>query len=309
MVLTVNLNPNFDRYVKLSAFTYGGMNRIQETREDATSKGINVARVLHTLGIESVCTGFMYRENGKVISDMLDEENIGHDYVWLPGAVRTNLKLLDLKTGIITEVNDKGVPAREESLQALKEKVLSYANRDSIIVFIGSMPPGCPAGYFAELIGLAKEHGALCALDAEGEVLKAGIASEPYLVKINRHELETLVGAKMETVEQIVEESLKITGGGVKLLAVSLGAEGSILTDGHKVLRAQPLSVTAVSPTGAGDTMLAALVRGIIQNNTLEEMLCGAAAASTATALREGTHLMTMEMHNSLWNQVQIEQI
>jgi 1-phosphofructokinase len=309
MVITVNLNPNIDRYLKISGFLYGGLNRVLESRDDATSKGINVARVLKTLGETSVCTGFMYEQNGKLAITRLEKENIGHDYVWQTGAMRTNIKLYDDKSGLLTEINEKGVPVSEEHLARLEEKIRIYADKQNIIVFTGSMPPGCPEGFFAEMMKLAAGRGAVCILDAEGGVLREGILSRPYMVKMNTFELSSFAEKKIDSESEIIQECRKITNYGVALIVVSLGAEGAIMTDGRKVFKARGIPIEAISPTGSGDTMVAALVRGIVRSQSMETMLKSASAAATATALCEGTRLMTMELYNSLSNHVIIEEL
>jgi len=293
----------------VDGFVYGGMNRITEKKDDVTSKGINVSVVLNRLGIGSLCTGFMYEQNGGMALEVLDEEGIPHDYVWQPGSIRINTKVLDTKTSIITEINDKGVPAGEEYITALKEKVLSHARAGDTIVTIGSMPPGCPLTLFAELIAEAGKKGIRCVLDAEGEILKKGVAAHPFFVKINRFELETLTGKSIKSDAEIVTECEKIIDSGVKLIAVSLGAEGAVISDGKKAFKAEAMRIKPKSPTGAGDSMLAGILAASIKNCPLDELLKNGASAATATVLCEGTELMTRELFDSILNDVVIHKL
>lgn len=309
MIVTVNLNPNIDRYIKLEQFVYGGLNRVLESRDDATSKGINISGVLKTMGIESICTGFMYEENGKPVTERLHREGIKYDYVWQPGYIRINMKVYDAQKGILTEINERGVPVKEEYIELLRNKIIKYAERQSIIVFTGSMPPGCPPDFFAKLIEISNKKGVITILDAEGEVLKQGISKKPYAVKINKAELESFAGRKLKGDGEILEESLKILDNGVHLLLVSLGAEGSILLDGLHVIKAHGIKIKAVSPTGSGDSMVAALIKGILHHAAPEKILRSASAAATATALCEGALLMTTKLYNSMYRRVEIEKI
>ena len=45
MVTAVCLNPSIDKTLEIDGFTYGGMNRVRDVREDGGGKGINVAVV------------------------------------------------------------------------------------------------------------------------------------------------------------------------------------------------------------------------------------------------------------------------
>ena len=307
MVITVNLNPNMDRTILLNGFTYGGMNRAQNTRDDITSKGVNVSRVLKALGVDSICTGFMVEQNGRALAAALDKETIRHDYIWQPGCMRMNIKMI--ADGQLTEINDRGVPAKPEYLKALNEKIKGYAGDHNIFVFNGSMPPGCPSDYFAELIAWTQQANSCCVLDADGDVLKKGIEQKPYFVKVNKHELENYAGIGLHSEDAILRQSIHIVRKGVKLLLVSRGADGSLLLDEKNIYRAQGIPIDAVSPTGAGDSMVAAIVKSLISGEGPEDMLRSAAAASTATAMCAGTGMMTIELYNSLYNRVKIQKI
>ncbi|MET3287571.1 UNVERIFIED_CONTAM: fructose-1-phosphate kinase PfkB-like protein [Brevibacillus sp. OAP136] len=58
MIVTVTLNAAIDKTYVLSSFTTGALHRPQQVLSLAGGKGINVARVARTLGIEVTATGF-----------------------------------------------------------------------------------------------------------------------------------------------------------------------------------------------------------------------------------------------------------
>jgi 1-phosphofructokinase len=304
MVITVNLNPNIDRLIKVDGFIYGGMNRILEKKDDVAGKGLNACIVMKRLGVDVLLMGFMYEQNGSMAVEKLEMEGVLHDFVWQPGSMRLNTKLLDIKTSVITEINDRGVPATEEAIRALKEKLLSRAKKGDYIAVNGSMAPGCPPSLFAEIIAEANKKGIRCALDAEGESLIKGTAARPYLVKVNRFEFETLTGKAMKTDDDIVTECRRLVDTGVGMVAVSLGAEGAVISDGKNAYRAEALRIQPRSATGAGDSMLAGILAGLIQNRPPEDLLRMGTAAATATVLCEGTELATRELYESLLKKV-----
>ena len=108
MICAVCLNPCIDRTVEIDKFTYGGMNRILTSREDGCGKGVNVALVARELGMESACIGYLFEENGELISERLKEAGAQEDCIWLPGRVRTNMKVFDRENSRITEINESG---------------------------------------------------------------------------------------------------------------------------------------------------------------------------------------------------------
>ena len=108
MICSVCLNPCIDRTVEIDAFAYGGLNRIRASRSDGCGKGVNVALVAREMGMEASVIGFLFEENGRCIAERLESAGAGEDCIWLPGAVRTNLKVFDRSTARITEINEPG---------------------------------------------------------------------------------------------------------------------------------------------------------------------------------------------------------
>ncbi|MGH3425452.1 MAG: PfkB family carbohydrate kinase, partial [Nocardioidaceae bacterium] len=77
MILTVTLNAALDVTYRLPTVTWGGTNRVREVTSRAGGKGINVTRLLHTLGEETVATGLVGGGTGEEIR--ADLRACGHD--------------------------------------------------------------------------------------------------------------------------------------------------------------------------------------------------------------------------------------
>jgi fructose-1-phosphate kinase PfkB-like protein len=100
-------------------------------------------------------------------------------------------------------------------------------------------------------------------LDAEGARLAEGLKAAPAIAKPNRYELELFCGRKLESLDEILREAVKLIEGGVELAAVSMGADGACLTDGSEAFYAPALKVEVRSTLGAGDSMLAGMLLGL----------------------------------------------
>ncbi|MGO2149380.1 PfkB family carbohydrate kinase, partial [Halomonas sp.] len=62
-VITVTLNPALDLAFDLEELTLGTVNRPRNAQLEAAGKGVNVARVLASLGHHVVVSGFLGRDN------------------------------------------------------------------------------------------------------------------------------------------------------------------------------------------------------------------------------------------------------
>ena len=99
------------------------------------------------------------------------------------------------------------------------EKVREYAGLSDIMVFTGSLPPGCPADFYKTLIEAA-EGKCRCVLDAEGEKLARGMEAKPFLIKPTQYEFELRVGRKLDSVQDIEEAALECVAEGIGIVAV-----------------------------------------------------------------------------------------
>ncbi|MCL1862919.1 MAG: hexose kinase [Defluviitaleaceae bacterium] len=287
-IIAVNLNPCIDWMYTVKSYTRGGLNRVQHIRSDIAGKGINVAIALKNLGLEPVCTGFNFIENGEALTSRLNELSIGHDFVECEGAIRTNIKLYEESTGVMTELNQSGAFVSEELQSCLlgKIKTLNVCD-DDILILSGSCPQGVAADFYARICDV------WCGrvfLDTEGEALRVALArSKIFAVKPNLFELEsTFGGQSVKTVQE------KIMSRGVKIACVSMGSDGAFLVSSKNEYRMPALSVTARGVAGAGDAMVAGLVYAVVHGMDEHDYLPAAMAAAAASVILEGTEMCTL---------------
>ena len=95
MITTVTFNPAVDKTAQVQTLVMGGLNRLQNVRQDAGGKGINVSKTLKAVGVDSLATGFLAGNAGDFIRQRLQDLEIAHDFVEVQGNTRTNLKVLD----------------------------------------------------------------------------------------------------------------------------------------------------------------------------------------------------------------------
>lgn len=309
MITTITMNPCIDRTVMIDAFEYGGLNRIKDSRKDIGGKGINVAAAYANLGGEALCTGINYLDGGDFIHKKLDEMHIRHDFVMVPGELRVNLKVFDESKAVITELNEKGWPAPSESVAALKDKVKEHCKNSSAMVFSGSVPNGVDSDIYRELMQECDASQCRLILDAEGQLFLEGLKARPYLVKPNRHELESAFGIELNTYRDIVRGAEKLLDDGVQIVCVSLGSDGAMIVDSNDAFYAPALPVKVKGTVGAGDSMVAALCLALEQGRSLDEMLRMAVAAAAASIMTEGTQLCTRRDFDTLLPQVTVSRI
>lgn len=307
MILTVCANPCIDKTITVNGIVMGQYNKIVDTMINPSGKGVNVAIVLSRLGGHALCAGFNYDDNGLMLTQLLDREQTAYEFVYSPGEIRTNIKAIDIESGVMTEFNESGRFASEDKKEALEELVQRRAAQSELAVFSGSLPPGCEDSYYLKLMNRCGEI--KCVLDASGAAFEAGMEGRPYMVKPNSYELSLYVKKELAGVRQHLDAALEITRRGVSIVCVSMGGEGALITDGARAFYAPPVPVRVRSAVGAGDSLVAGCVKGISDGLELPELFRQGVAAATACVMTEGTALMLREDYERVLPRVEIEEL
>jgi 1-phosphofructokinase len=122
-------------------------------------------------------------------------------------------------------------------------------------------------------------------VDASGPALAAVLDAPvlPHAVKPNRHELEAWAGRPLPDRAAKLDVARSLAGRGVRLVVVSLGAEGALfVTAGEAVMVRPPALPAGVSSVGAGDAMVAGIATGLADALPLAALACRAAGFAAA---------------------------
>ena len=285
MIITVTLNPAIDKTLEMDKLVSGGLNRIRNVHSDAGGKGINVSKTIRELGGESIATGFLGGESGKIISSALNKSGISNDFIWVGSETRTNTKVVE-DDGTVTELNEPGPVIVEEEIEHLLCKLSEWAGENTLVVLSGSAPRGIDTYIYARIIRLVHERGAKVLLDADGGLFSKALSSRPDMMKPNRMELEQFAQyGHHASMEEFLRSSREFRDAGTETVLVSMGAEGALFVRGAYEAFAPALPVQICSTVGAGDAMAAALAFAWEKKLGSEETfrLCMAVSAGAVT--------------------------
>jgi fructose-1-phosphate kinase PfkB-like protein len=125
-------------------------------------------------------------------------------------------------------------------------------------------------------------------------------------VKPNAHEASELTGSRVETVDEACAAAASIHSLGVRLVLISMGKAGALLSDGEHTWLAEPPEIEERNPIGAGDASVAGLVWGLSRDLSLPDVLRWSAACGAAAASLDGTAVGSYAMVESLVQRVNI---
>ena len=296
-----------DCTIELDNLNVGMLNRISNKVETYSGKALNVAMGVARLKEKSFATGFMFENNGKMFEQTLEREGVAHKFVWNKGSVRVNYKIID-KRSMLTEINDKGDEVSEEKQRELIDLVKVLAKDCDIAVMSGSLPKCVNAEFYGEVLKNVPAS-VKKVVDTEKANLEFAVKENLYMVKPNLRELENIAGDTLSTKYDILKASYALLNKGVKMVMVSLGSEGAILTDGIKSFYCKSANVAVNSTVGAGDSMLASACVQIEKGADMEELLRCSVAAGTAAITTSGTHLFYKDKYEEIYNKIYVEPI
>ena len=305
MITTICLNPALDRTVTVDSLHPGQVNRIRTSRTDVSGKGVNVAVVCRRLGLEAQVIGCAGVDGYAKLQAKAKTEGIGCDFHTVEGAIRVNTKVFPLDGSGVTELNEPGPTLMAEDLDVFFDLAIEKTQGSDFVVITGSLPPGCPAHTYRELIRALKVP---CILDVGGEALRLGVEAKPFLIKPNHHELAATVGHELHTMEDIQAAAQSFVNRGVRHVVVSLGKDGALYVGEEGCFYAPEIPVEVKSTVGAGDALVGGLLYGLITGGSMREGFRAGAAAGTASVMTEGTQLIIPDDFMRLIQRVQIQE-
>ena len=303
MIYTVTLNPSIDYVINLEHLSTGKVNRVNDEHVYPGGKGINVSRILKTLGHDNVATGFVSNFTGDFIINSLADLNVKSDFIKLDnGFTRINVKI---KSDEETEINGGGPHISDEKLGELFDK-LSELKEGDILVLAGSIPSTLKEDLYEKIMEHVKGNNVKIVVDATKNLLLNVLKYNPFLIKPNNHELEEIFNVRLENVEEIAVYGRELQKMGARNVLVSMGKDGALLiTENHEVLISNVPKGSVINSVGAGDSMVAGFISGYTNSNSYEEALKLGAASGSATAF--SSDLATKEFIDKLIQEIKVE--
>jgi 1-phosphofructokinase len=295
VILTLTANPSHDRTVVLGGrLERGAVIRADAVISQAGGKGVNIARASVAAGIPAVAVLPAAKDDPFVLELLaagIDCRPVHHD-----GALRVNITITE-PDGTTTKLNSPGPELTDAVRRELGEALRRRAASADWVVLAGSLPPGTPAEWYADLVVMLRESGARVAVDTSDAPLRALVAglpaAAPHLMKPNGEELASFTGDDPMLLETDAFAAAKaartLVESGVEAVLATLGAHGAVLVTADGAWHAVPSPVDVVSTVGAGDSSLFGYLLGELRGQRPEQRLALAVAYGSAAAGLPGT--------------------
>lgn len=318
MIVTVTLNTAIDKTLSVPNFRLGRRHRTVEQTSMPGGKGVNVARVLKTLGAPVIATGLAGGATGTRIVEQLTQLSVLSDFVRIGEESRTNTAVIDPTTGEQTEINERGPRVTPHEVELFADKLLYLAKGASVCVFAGSLPPEVDPDLYARLIRDLRRMGVMTVADTEGEPLRRTVRAEPDLVSPNVLEAEELVGHEFNDDEDrmIAVQEMCELGAGEAVMTMPDGCFAQTATTGAGGPVAVPrlyrvrIAAGAVEPratVGSGDAFLAGFVAARYMGRPTADALAFGVACGAESTQHLGAGLVDPGKVERLLDEVRVD--
>ena len=209
---------------------------------------------------------------------------------------------------MLKEVNAVGEEVGKEKLAEVLDMVRTLSARSNVAVISGGLPRGVNASYYGQLVKAVDDR-AMKIVDASGQRMFAGLNAGVDMVKPNMEELENAIGRNVISKEDMLAGCYELLDRGAKIVLLSLGRQGAVITDGTRNFHCKSINVAVNSTVGAGDAMVAAAALALEENAPLEEILREGVAAGTATVMTVGQTSFDKEKYNEVLSNLKVKEI
>jgi 1-phosphofructokinase family hexose kinase len=315
MIITVTLNTAIDKTLSVPNFRLGRRHRTVEQTTMPGGKGVNVARVLKTLGAPVIATGLAGGATGTRLVEQLTQLSVLSDFVRIREESRTNTAVIDPTTGEQTEINERGPKVSQQECELFVDKLLYLAKGASLCVFAGSLPRDVDIDIYARLIRELRRLGVATVVDTDGDPLRRAVRAEPDVISPNVLESEELVGHEFNDDEDriIAVREMAELGAREAIMGMPDGCFAYMAPEDHngggRLYRVR-VPAGAVEPratVGSGDAFLAGFVASRYAGRPTAECLAYGVACGAESTQHLGAGLIDPDRVERMLGEIEVE--
>lgn len=280
MIGILNVNPCVDKTVFVESFAENSVAICHKYDVHSGGKGVNVARVLKSLGDDAIVFSVFAGETGKHIERMMNDEGLTSHSVWVEGLSRTYTTVVD-KNNKQFAIKERGPEIKVDEVESIKQEFLKFLKKIDFLCISDTVSCENMKHFSAYAVKEAKKRNIKVFLDTDNEALLFALNAKPDIVKPNNDEIAAIIGKRENEGEYLDFLAEK----GVAFPIVSLGERGCISICDGKRIKVIPPKVETVSAVGCGDSFIGGFIHSFINGCNGEQSLKYASAAGAANAL------------------------
>ena len=308
LIVTFTANPAVDLNFSADRLAFDDRAYLVARTEGAGGRGVNAARVLHSLGAKTLAVCSSGGAAGQKFEGFLNSFGFEVELVRIQNDIRTNYAITD-RQGLTVKLDEQGPTLDAREVAALEQAVLTNLSRAEWLLLCGSLPPGMPRDFYRRLIEKARAAGVRTLLDADGGPLQEGIEAHPTVVAPNQLEAERLLNRALVLRGHFHDAALRMQQMGAESVILSLGSRGVVAAHDGRIVEVIPPRIDSVCPIGSGDALNAAFVWAFSEGNDFIDSVRWGVAAGTASARLPGLSFADLDQMREIYSEVEVRPV
>ncbi|WP_207302259.1 1-phosphofructokinase [Gracilibacillus phocaeensis] len=305
MIYTCTLNTAIDMFIEMEDFLPDKVNRSIYDEFQPNGKGVNISIILKKLGFSSTAMGYIAGFSGHFIQKELTNLGIHTHFTEVEGFTRINA-FVKSNQGEYKIVN-RGPTITDTAIQQLLNNIQKLTEEDVLFVS-GSLPQGLGPSILVDIAKLAADIGFSLIWDVSHPILSQLLPYQPYLIKPNEEELQTLFPERtLDSEPALIEAAQQLLAQGCQNILLSMGNKGAYFINESMVLHCPAPSGEVMNTACSGDTMLATFYSTLQDTGNTAYALQKSVAAGSSTAFQTG--LTNFEDVDQLMEQIEVKEI
>jgi 6-phosphofructokinase 2 len=171
-IITLTMNPSIDKNARVRQLEPDRKLRSQEPSFAPGGGGINVARAIHNLGgdVKAIYPGG--GPTGDMLEHLLNKDEIAYLRIKTTNWTRENFAVIEETTNDQYRFEMPGAHLYEDEWKNCLETIVNEAQSADFLVASGSLPPGVPDDFYAQLAKRTQGANLKLIIDASGKSLK-----------------------------------------------------------------------------------------------------------------------------------------
>jgi 1-phosphofructokinase family hexose kinase len=277
LILVAGLSPVWQQVLLLDALAVGEVNRAREAHWCASGKVLNAARALHHLGAPGKALTVVGGLPGEEVRRDCARLGVASRWVEVATPSRVCTTVVEAARRTATELVPEAGAVSDGERAAFVDAYAEEAAAAAVVILIGSLPAGTPAGLYREL--LARTPGKAI-VDARGPELLEALNEKPFLVKPNREELQRTLGRALLGDAELFDAMREMSERGAEWVVITDGGNPVHVRGHGRLYRLGTPRVSVVNPIGCGDCLAAGIAWAVYRGlEAVEAVRYGLAVA------------------------------
>jgi 1-phosphofructokinase len=253
----------------------------------AGGQGVWQARMLRRLGVSVTMCCSLAGEAGQVIRHLLEDDAVEVVGVVRPG--RASAYVQDRRGGDRAEIGaENGGPIARHELDELYGATIREGMRSGLALLSGPADDDVlPPDTYRRLAADLRQAGCRVVVDLAGERLDAALEGGVDVLKLSDEEMREH-GLEDGSPSALAAAMHSLRSRGADTVIVTRAAEPLLLLDAEGMVEIIPPRLEVVDSAGAGDSLTAGVVAGMVRGESIRNAITLGAAAGALNVTRHG---------------------